>query len=205
MDRKTFFLILSLLVATFTMTFVIRFAQPESSAWVSLDDFPMEKENWQGVREVIPQYVTDLLRPLEIISATFVNRRGTRVHLLFDFFTTGGGPHSPRNCLPGSGWEIAETGQQLIRVNGREIMAGRFKLKLEQSRKVMDFWYITNYGETANDYLFKLYSMIGSLRMEPRDVAFVRLVADDTPEGRAALEEFESLFIPEIYARLPFE
>ena len=69
----------------------------------------------------------------------------------------------------------------------------------------MDFWYITNYGETANDYVFKFYEMLSALTLQPKDVAFVRFVADGDPQSLEALEQFKELFLPEIYDRLPFK
>ena len=66
----------------------------------------------------------------------------------------------------------------------------------------MDFWYITHYGETANDYMFKIYMLVSALTFKPRDIAFVRFVAQDDPKSLAALDEFQSLVLKEIYGHL---
>ena len=68
----------------------------------------------------------------------------------------------------------------------------------------MDFWYVTRRGETANDYQFKLYTMISSLTLQPTDVAFIRFAAYDTPAGLQALDDFEQTFVPLIYSYLPY-
>ncbi len=208
MGKKAFFLILAILLVTFVVALTVKFYQPESTQTVNFDGFPLAKGDWVGQQEVVPAFVTDLLNPKAIFSATYTNSQGTQIHLLFDYFVTAGsfgGPHSPRNCLPGSGWVISDQQKRTIAVGSREISAGRLLLRLDQTRQIVDFWYVTNYGETASDYLFKFYSMISSLTLQPRDVAFVRLICADDPASQAALEEFEALFVPEIYRFLPFD
>lgn len=207
MDKKTFILILVTSLVTFSTAAVIQYYQPDSEAVVSFADMPLTIANWVGQREEIPQYVTDLLRPKDIFSASYVNGRGQSVHLLFDFFISDGsfgGPHSPRNCLPGSGWQIIKVEERSISINGMTIPAGRFRIRLNERQQVMDFWYVTSYGATASDYVFKLYSMLGSLSLKPREVAFIRFTAPGDPKSVEALDEFEKLIIPEIYSRLPF-
>ena len=68
----------------------------------------------------------------------------------------------------------------------------------------MDFWYVTNYGETANDYVFKWYETLSSITFRPKDVAFIRIITNDDPRSLAALARFEQLFIRQIYSHLPF-
>ena len=68
----------------------------------------------------------------------------------------------------------------------------------------MDFWYVTNFGETANDYTFKLHLLASALTFKPRDVAFVRFIAGDDPASLKALEQFQALAVKEIYRYLPF-
>jgi len=185
MDKKTFVLILVTLVATFSTAAVIQYYQPESETVVSFADMPLSVANWVGQRDELPEYVTDILRPVDIFSAYYNNSQGQSVHLLFDFFISDGsfgGPHSPRNCLPGSGWQIDSTEDLLISVNGVTIPAGRFRIRLNDQQQVMDFWYVTNYGATASDYVFKLYSMLGSLSLQSREVAFIRFSSSGDPQ-----------------------
>ncbi|MDF1545538.1 MAG: EpsI family protein [bacterium] len=208
MDRKAFVLILLFMIVLLSAGALVRYYQPESRTSVDFSDFPLIAEEWQGVRETVPEFVLELLQPEQIFSGNYRNDSGGEIHLLFDFFLNRqsfGGPHSPRNCLPGGGWSIDSVREQTIELPGRTVQAGRFSLSFEQKQYLMDFWYVTNYGETFSDYKFKLYSMLSSLTFQPREVAFIRMIASDTEKGRLELERFESLFIPEIYKRLPFQ
>jgi len=208
MDKKSFYISIIVILLTFVMTLLIKFYRPATAGDVNFDSFPLEIGAWHGTLETVDPQVLDLLNPHAIISATYVNNDGVSVHLLFDFFSseaTFGGPHSPRNCLPGSGWVIAETVANNIENANSVIPAGRFQLQLNKSKQVMDFWYITHFGETANDYVFKLYQLVSAITFKPRDIAFVRFVTKDDPKNLAALKEFQALILKEIYGHLPFD
>ena len=207
MGTKTFLIMLSILVVTFAFAVVIKTSQPETAYDVRVADFPLEKESWVGEREVIPTYVFKQLNPVDIFAANYVNDDGVAINLVIDYFAgeEAGGPHSPRNCLPGSGWSIESSAERKIHFGDRTVPAQRFALRLGGSRKVMDFWYLTRYGETANDYVFKFYTMLSSLTLHRTDVAFVRFVCDSDSTSLATMDRFQQLFLPDIYARLPFE
>jgi len=207
MDKKSFGIIISLLVVTFAITSLFRYYRPQSAAVANFDSFPLEVGQWVGRAEKIDRWTLELLNPKAIFSATYVNPNGVRIHLFFDFFSSEasfGGPHSPRNCLPGSGWVIFDDYEHPIQLDERTIPAHRFELRYEQTGQVMDFWYVTNFGETANDYVFRLYETISSLTLRPKDVAFIRIITDDNPRSLEALAEFEKLFVGRIYSYLPF-
>lgn len=207
MDKKTFYISSTAIVLTFVFTLLLLYARPDTAGVVSLDDFPLEIGEWQGEKQFISDATMELLNPQAIISAVYTNKEGVSVHLLFDFFSSEaafGGPHSPRNCLPGSGWVISETESAKINIESKEIDAGRFLLTRNRNSQVMEFWYITHLGETANDYVFKLYELGSALLFKPRDVAFVRFVCANDAESVQALREFQKLVLPVIYDRLPF-
>jgi EpsI family protein len=207
MDKKAFYFIISIVLVAFIFTMLLTYFRPESAGDVDFDNFPLEIGEWKGKNEKISQTVIDLLNPMDITSITYVNNEGISIHLFFDYFSSDasfGGPHSPRNCVPGSGWIVENSYKNNIQFNGKVIPAGVFELQFEQSQSVMEFWYVTHFGETANDYEFKLYELLSALTFSPRDVAFIRFVADNDPKSLEALKEFQSLVIPEIYSYLPF-
>lgn len=207
MDKRPFTIVIVILAVTFSAISVMRYYRPPSAADVSFDDFPLALGEWTGVRRDIPPAVIELLNPKAIFSAAYTNSEGVQVDLLFDFFSSEssiGGPHSPRNCLPGQGWIILETVENRVEINDRTIPANRFELRHGDTRQVMDFWYVTNYGETANDYVFKLYQVLSSLTLKPKEVAFVSFTTNRQAKSLAALEQFEKLATKEIYSYLPF-
>lgn len=207
MPKKVFVAMAAVLILTSLVTFAAKYYTPNVPSSEPRGEFPVVKAGWEGHRDDVPQIILEALNPDIIFSGSFANAGGRRVRLLFQYYSPRnrlGGPHSPRNCLPGSGWLIEESGERIIELGNRTIRCGRFLIRFEAKRYIMDFWYITRYGETASDYALKLHLMATSLMFRPHDLAFVRVVGDADPEGLAAIEDFERNFVGEIYDYLPF-
>jgi EpsI family protein len=207
MEKKTFVIFLCLIAGTFAATQLVSRYRAPVGIQADLEKLPLSKGEWVGRLEALPQPIVDLLNPDELFAASFHDPDGHWVQVFVDYYSpenTVGSIHSPRNCLPGSGWMISGATPREIEFAGRRISAVRFNLSLGKSRQVMDFWYITRMGETGDDYRLKFNTMIGSLILRPTDKAFVRFVTLDDPGSLAAMEEFERLFVQEIYRSLPF-
>jgi EpsI family protein len=207
MEKKSFIAILTILIFTFAACTMLKYYRAPVGRKVLIEQLPLAANGWVGQSDNVSVDIRELLSPDNLFSATFVGPSGKKVQLFIDYFSpenTTGAIHSPRNCLPGSGWVIKDSKPRLIEVAGRHIKAHRMELLLGESRAIMDYWYITRYGETASDYVLKLNTMISSLTLRPTDKAFVRFVSSDDPQSIAALEDFERLFINDIYTHLPF-
>jgi len=207
MAKKTFFIIAVILVLTFVFAYTVKYIKPSQRQIKDLTTFPLVYNQWQGKLDYIDQASLNRLNRDQYFNATYSNSTGQKVQLFFDYFMQGGssgGVHSPRNCLPGSGWAIMASEQRQINIGGRIISANRLHLKLGEAQHVMDFWYITRRGETANDYKFKIYTMLSSLTLQPTDVAFIRFIGLDTPSSLQALDDFEKTIVPVIYSYLPY-
>ena len=206
MDRKKFFLTAAVIVVAAVAGWVVKYRQPvlEGSAdWASI---PLQTDEWAGEIEGVSPLVLDMLAANSVFNANYFGSDGVQVNLfLGDWSGAQGGPHSPMNCLPASGWIVEEISDRPVTYGDRLIPARRVRLQHNQTFYLMDFWYITPFGETANDYQLKLYEMFTSLALQPRHLTFVRFVSRDSEVGRAVLDRFEQHFIPEIYDRLPVE
>ncbi len=207
MEKKSFIAILTILLITFLVCTVIKYYRAPVGRVVTIERLPLSVGGWLGKPDDVSPDTRELLSPDALFSAAYMSPSGSKVQLFIDYYSpenSTGAIHSPRNCLPGSGWVIVGTSPRIIEAGKKRISASRMSLALGESRDVMDFWYITRYGETASDYRLKFNTMVSSLTLRPTDKAFVRFVARDNPESVAALEDFERLFIDEIYKRLPF-
>lgn len=207
MAKKTFILMLAILVVTFGFISLIKYYRPGERPQVDIASFPMDKSGWQARPFPMSETVMELLNPDAIFNALYTNQQGAQIDLFFSYFAgqnTEGGVHSPRNCMPGSGWVIVRSEPRQVQVGNRAIAAERLWVKYGDHTRIMDFWYITQHGETANDYTLKLYQMFSALSFQPTDIAFVRFISKDDPASVAALEKFQQTFTPEIYHFLPF-
>jgi EpsI family protein len=55
----------------------------------------------------------------------------------YDRQTRGKSIHSPRNCLPGAGWEVLSGGTETVSANGSNYVVNRYLLKNGATRAVV--------------------------------------------------------------------
>jgi EpsI family protein len=207
MAKRPFIVILVVIGLVLAFRLTLRYYRPTASAPTPVSAFPKELNEWKATSIPIAADVIDMLKPDAIYNATFTDSQGVAVDLFFSYFSpenANGGVHSPRNCMPGSGWVINSSVERTIVVAGKTIPAVRMQIGNGRVSKVVDFWYVTRHGETANDYRLKWYEMLSSLTLKPTDVSFIRFVANADQSSLAALDRFQQLFTPEVYRILPF-
>ena len=90
--------------------------------------------------------------------------------------TKGNTIHSPRNCLPGAGWEIVSGGTHEVTVEGETHPINRYILKNGSSTAVAYYWYQGRGRVTANEYRVKWNLMRDAAVYGRTEEALVRLV-----------------------------
>ena len=69
--------------------------------------------------------------------------------------TQGKTIHSPRNCLPGAGWEILRGGSKAIEADGASHVVNHFVLKNGAATAIAYYWYQGRGRVVANEYRVK--------------------------------------------------
>ncbi len=108
--RIRYALVLHLLCASAYMTYNQReLKTPEAR---SLQSFPLQVGKWRAVSNTLfDAPVLRVLRPTDYLMRVYVNQTGDDLGFYVGYHDGGptSGPiHSPRNCLPGSGWTMLE-------------------------------------------------------------------------------------------------
>ena len=99
---------------------------------VPLERFPAEMSAWRTARDIpMEPAVQDVLRADDTLNRVYLDpASGETASLFIAFFRTqrtGQTPHSPKNCLPGAGFEPVESGQINVPIPGRgEIGINRY-------------------------------------------------------------------------------
>ncbi|MGA2268720.1 MAG: exosortase C-terminal domain/associated protein EpsI [Bryobacteraceae bacterium] len=139
--------------------------------WAMARDMPTEKE------------VQEILRADDTLNRVYVNpSRSGYAFLFIAYFKTqryGQAPHSPKNCLPGSGWEPVETGRQTIRVSGWDvpIAINRYVVEHGDDKSVVLYWYQSHRRIIASEYWAKFWLVVDSIRYRRSDTSLVKIVA----------------------------
>lgn len=142
----------------------------------------------------------------------------------YDYQVQGKTIHSPKNCLPGAGWEAVENGTRTLAVDGgRSVTVNRyFAANTEQRAQAMVYYWYQGRGRVeANEYRVK-WNLLRDAAMHGRtEEALVRIVVPilvprgsngrpDAPEMVAVRAQADSLaermtrqLVPQVDAALP--
>ena len=172
-----------------------------------LSEVPSDLGGWKMVSEnPIEDEVLALLRADDTLNRTYtLPDRSAFLNLYIAFFKTqrtGVAPHSPRVCLPGSGWTPTANQTIYIPVKGwREpIGINRYVVRRGDSQSLVLYWYQTHHRVIANEYMAKVYTVLDSIRFRRSDTSIVRVVLPIQDNGydadKLATEFVQSAFEP---------
>jgi EpsI family protein len=123
----------------------------------------------------------------------------------------GGGPesgpiHSPKHCLPGSGWTLE--GEEVHTLEGEEesLKVVEAVYRNGDHRELFIYWYQVRGRTLTSEYALKMAEILNSMLYERRDSAFIRISTryrdgDDKPV--ALLRDFVRRVYPFIKEVLP--
>jgi EpsI family protein len=182
-------------------------SRPPDALAAPLESIPTQIGEWKLVHtDTLPE---DVLKNLN--ATTYISRTYRRGSLNLDFFVAyyatqaaGEDLHTPKNCLPGNGWEIRNAGSTALRVGGQPVTVNEFTIQSEQNRAVALYWYQTRDRIIANEYAGKMYLFWDGLTRGLKSASAVRIVVPDIPGGAAAGEEFAARILPEVQRSLGY-
>jgi EpsI family protein len=178
-----------------------------------LADFSLTSSDWIPVREQpLDAETLDVLKADDTLSRVYQNQRtGEGVDLFVAYFgtqRTGKTPHSPKNCLPGSGWVPSESGMMQVPVRGANaITVNRYVVSRGQYESVVLYWYQAHGNVIASEYRAKLFTIFDSMRYRRSDTSLVRVVvpvaAGDTERAVRSAESFIQVVFQPLREYLP--
>ena len=115
---------------------------------------------------------------------------------------TGKAPHSPKNCLPGSGWEREREDYLDVTIPGmaEPIQVNRYIVSKGEQKSLVLYWYQTQNRVVANEYKAKILTVRDAIRYNRTDVAIVRVIVpvlgNEAAAQQEAVEFVQSFFVP---------
>jgi EpsI family protein len=174
----------------------------------ALSSFPSEVGEWRQLREdPIAVDVAVELRADRLLSRTYVRPSTGSVASLFVawFQSQRAGtsqPHSPKVCLPASGWTPAVTGEVTLDTAAGAITVNRYIVVNGGLRDVVLYWYQGSHRVTASEWEAKLRLMGDALWDRRTDTALVRVVAQSGNGGDQAATAAATSFAQSLYPLL---
>lgn len=174
---------------------------------IPLAEAPKQFGSWQMTSEgVIEKEILDVLKADEVLNRFY---RSSEARLPAGLFVayfrsqrTGRAPHSPKNCLPGSGWVPSSQDSLSIPLDGRApIEVNRYVIAKGDEKSVVLYWYQSRDRVVADEYTAKFYVVADALRHNRTDTALVRVtvpVAGNDVESseKAAVDFVKAMFTP---------
>lgn len=176
---------------------------PDHTPLASLGPFLGE---WQQIRDSpIDQETMDVLKADDTLSRSYATpSRPYPVNLFIAFFKsqrTGVAPHSPKNCMPGTGWTPVLSEVTRIDVPGRSepIEANRFIVAKGEARILVFYWYQSRDRTVASEYKAKYFVAVDAMRNNRTDTSLIRVEVPLAPGDQKNGEETLINFIRAMY------
>ncbi len=157
-------------------------------------DFPAHIGQWQGRRDTLQPVYLDSLLLDDYILIDYSAAGSMPVNFYTAWYNTQDSTrhvHSPRDCIPGGGWEVQKIEQRTLHGTGTQsgFQINRAVIQLASHREIVYFWYQERGRRITNDYLAKWYLFWDALTERRTDGALVRFVAPVPADGNEAVAD----------------
>jgi EpsI family protein len=106
----------------------------------------------------------------------------------YDYQAQGKTIHSPKNCLPGAGWEQMAGGTIPVASEGKTVQVNRFLMANKGARALVYYWYQGRGRVESNEYRVK-WNLLRDAALHGRtDEALVRIVIP-LPPSRPGIDK----------------
>ncbi len=191
----------------------LRFVDRKPEGLPSFVAVPYSLGNYQGEERRFEQYNYDILKADTTTLRYYQGADGQPYWLFVAYFASqkyGSQIHSPKHCLPGSGWRIETLEPFLLPLpGGGSKSINRLIIADRDQKELMFYWFETRSGAIRNEFGLKWDLMKNSLLFRPTDAAIVRLTTpfnagDDLKTVTAKAVAYLDTFYPSINQALPF-
>lgn len=172
----------------------------------SLSEFPTHIGNWQGARSRFDDKVYEVLGADDSILINYYNEKHENIQLYIGYYKSqreGDIIHSPKHCMPGSGWNIIETNLIPLNIkfqNEEPIKVIKLLLQNGIQRQVALYWFHSRGRVINSEYIQKIYLVWDSITKHRTDGSFVRLLSPVTDRNgintTERLKKFTEQLIP---------
>src|ERR1700730_11934554 len=115
--------------------------------------------------------------------------------------------HSPKNCLPGSGWEPVHSARvQIGSVGGVPVLVNGYLVAQGARRDMVLYWYQSHGRIVASEYWAKFWLIADALKHKTSDGAMIRIwttAADGEATAQARAVDFARRVYPQVAEFLP--
>lgn len=147
----------------------------------SFEALPLRLASWSGRPMTLDAKVLEILRVDDYVLRQYGDGQGLPVELYVGYYQSqrqGATYHSPKNCLPGSGWTFVSTGTMPLQVGtptASPVAINQFVIQKGLDKQLVLYWYHDRGRIITSEYWAKLYLMWDAIWRNRTDGAFVRI------------------------------
>jgi EpsI family protein len=105
---------------------------------------------------------------------------------------TGKTIHSPRNCLPGAGWQTVESGTTSLPYQGAEVTVNRYVLANGEAQMLVYYWYQGRGRVAHSEYRVKWDLLRDAATRGRTEEALVRVMVPIPPARGSTAAEWQA-------------
>lgn len=172
--------------------------------------FPTVVSQWRMSEEgQLSGDVQNVLKATDILMREYVGPKGEKVQLYIGYHGGGKGGgeiHSPKHCLPGSGWLEQSSTRATIPAGGDRLNLVQAVYQKGDSSEFFLYWYQVRGKSVSEEFSLKGQQILNSVLHRRRDASFIRVSVPfqgDRRQAQAVGERFVQDFLPAIRSFLP--
>ncbi len=175
-----------------------------------LADIPTVLDDWTMVGQSrFDPGILAKLKPTDYLYRVYRDKEGNRTTIYLGYHAGGpdSGPiHSPKNCLPGSGWFELSEAKRTMQAAGRDLSVVQAVYQNDEQKELFLYFFQVKGKVLTDEYSLKLAEITNSILYNRRDSAFIRISVPYTNEkvdAAAVGERFLVAIYPYIAEALP--
>ena len=204
---RAYWLILILLAAAAVQYGLARTEKPAFHE--PLSTIPTAMGDWNSQDNPIEARLVAMAHVDEYVNRIYQSPSKGAVSLYVGYYKSqraGDSVHSPKNCLPGTGWQPISASRTTLPLAGKPAEVNLYVVEHQRERFVVLYWYQMHGRIVGNEYRAKLYTIEDAIALNRTDSALVRVtvpVTADETRARQIAVDFATMMTQKIDEVLP--
>jgi len=196
----------ALLLAATGLFLHMRAAVDQNPPSEPLSQMPVHLAGWVGSDQQVNRETLAILGTGDVLSRLYTQAgQPGPISLFIGYFPTqrtGQTIHSPKHCLPGSGWVFESSNSvDLFDVSGKSHRVGEYIITNGAAKQFVIYWYQAHGRSIADEYMAKFYMVLDAIRTNRTDGALVRVITpitsgEDITAAKNRTEKFTAQLAP---------
>jgi EpsI family protein len=177
MKTTRYTILIIIIVVLGIYTFAMRYREIEQPPVPNLHLLPETIGGYRGSDNFLEPASLSVLGADGTLFRTFIKEGSPPIWLFLGYFGAQqehSQIHSPKNCYPGSGWNILQEGTITVTIPDGKIKAKQLIISDGAQSRIVIYWFSTPTGPVRDEFALKWYQAKRSLSGKPQVSTFVR-------------------------------